>query len=71
MKPSKWVSPSGRVHRRRLRFFVGTAHEMAADPSYVVTLCGRREDVLWPAQKGEPVTCGICLKAQNTKAHLR
>lgn len=70
MRPSKWVSPSGKVHRRRLRFWVGTKYEKAADLSIVITLCGSREPLrLAPA--GAVVDCGVCIKATNTRAHLR
>lgn len=70
MRPSKWVTPSGKVHRRRLRFWVGTAHETKANPDVVTTLCGTRQP-LKPAVDGATVDCGVCIKASSTGAHLR
>ena len=68
--PSKWTTPSGKVHRRRLRFWVGTDHETPADPAKITTLCGSRSP-LTPASVGAVVDCGVCIKATNTRAHLR
>lgn len=69
VNPSKWVSSSGKVHHRRLRFWVGTDHETEASPSVITTLCGSRQR-LTLAGEGAVVDCGVCLRAANTRAHL-
>lgn len=72
-RPSKWVSASGKVHRRRIRFWPGQPYEKFTDEQ-VITLCGRGRnagDLLRPAPKGAIVDCGVCLRASNTKGHLR
>lgn len=70
MRPSKWVTPSGKVHRRRLRFHLRDTPTPARPELGVITLCGTRSP-LTPAPKGAVVTCLVCIKASNTKAHLR
>ena len=70
MRPSKWVSPSGKVHRRRLRMYVRDAPTPARPEWGLVTLCGSRS-VLTPAPKGAKVDCKVCLAAEKTKGHLR
>lgn len=69
--PSRWATPSGKVHHRRLRFWVGTKDEVAASIEPVITLCGKSQrDSIRRVPDSTPVDCGVCVKAANTRAHL-
>lgn len=66
---SKWRTPSGSVHQRRLRWYIGTPFEMHAQPTEAVNLlCGSRQPIK-EVPLATPVTCGVCVKAINTGAH--
>jgi hypothetical protein len=57
------------VHHRRLRFYVGTADEVRAPVTGIITLCGRQW-LLDPVADHVEVDCKSCLAAAKTQAHL-
>jgi len=65
-----WVGPNGTAHYRRRRWWVGTKDETVDVVPSARTLCGQRVATGWDRHDDATVTCGVCLKAANTGAHL-
>lgn len=65
-EPSNWAAESGTVHRRRLRFFVGTPDEKVIGEGALIMLCGTKVEPL--VEVSTRVSCGTCAAAIETGA---
>jgi hypothetical protein len=64
-----WMSASGKVHLRRMRWYVGTPDERVAPPTPVIMMCGQRGKDLKPTDDRVGVTCLTCQGSMGTGAH--